>query len=225
MPKLEGLIFDLDGTLVDSAPDIRHALNRTLTEQGRRNLTLDEVKSMVGDGLLITLKRAFEATGTSIGDDESYGLFQGFVAHYRGQKADLAQIYPLVRETLAGFQNRRIKLGLCTNKQEAATHKILDELGLSRYFGFVAGGDTFPVHKPHPDHVKGVVAALGASPAGCVMIGDSTNDVQAAKGASLACLVVTHGYGLDVQAMGADGLIDSFADLDAALQRLGFSCE
>lgn len=222
MPKLQGLIFDLDGTLVDSAPDLRQALNRTLAEQGRRGITLDETKSIVGDGMLTTLKRAFESTGAPIGDDQSYNYFQNFVGYYRGQKADSAQIYPRVVETLKYYQQRGVKLGLCTNKSEGSTLKLLDDLDLARLFTFVAGGDTFPMHKPHPDHVRGVISGIGLAAEGCVMVGDSTNDVQAAKGAGIPCLVVTHGYGMDIANLGADGLIGNFSELGKALQLLGY---
>jgi phosphoglycolate phosphatase len=222
MPKLQGLIFDLDGTLVDSAPDIRQALNATLAEQGRRGLTLDEVKSMVGDGMLTTMQRAFAATGAALGDDESYLRFQSFVGHYRGQKADAAQIYPHVRPTLEAFRGEGVKLGICTNKQEASTHKLLGDLDLERYFAFIAGGDTFPTHKPHPDHVKGVIERLEVPASGCVMVGDSVNDVRAAQGAGIPCLVVTQGYGIEVEGLGADGLIGGFNELRAALRALGF---
>lgn len=222
MPRLQGLIFDLDGTLVDSAPDIRQALNTTLAALGRRDLTLNEVKAVVGDGLLTTLQRAFTATGEALSPDESYRQFQTFVGHYREQKADPAQIYPHVRETLETFKGEGVKLGVCTNKQEAATHRILEELDLARYFAFVAGGDTFPTHKPHPDHVKGVIEKMEVPAAGCVMVGDSSNDVRAAQGAGIPCLVVTQGYGVDLAGLGADGLINDFAGLSAALRVLGF---
>jgi phosphoglycolate phosphatase len=222
MPKLQGLIFDLDGTLVDSAPDLRQALNLTLGEQGRRDVTLDEVRSMVGDGMLTTLKRSFELTGAALANDESYRLFQKFIGHYRAQDPDPAQIYPHVLETLDGFLGEGVKLGLCTNKQEAATLHLIAQLGLARYFAFVAGGDTFPVHKPHPGHVTGIIEKLEVPSTGCVMVGDSANDVMAAKGAGIPCLVVTHGYGVDLGGMGADGLIGGFGELRRALRGLGF---
>jgi phosphoglycolate phosphatase len=222
MPRLQGLIFDLDGTLVDSAPDLRQALNATLAAQKRRDLTLNEVKIMVGDGMLTTLQRAFAATGDALSPDESYRQFQTFVGHYRAQTADSAQIYPHVRETLDAFKGEGVKLGICTNKQEASTNRLLEELDLARYFAFVAGGDTFPTHKPHPDHVKGVIEKLGVPAADCVMVGDSVNDVRAAQGAGIPCLVVTQGYGVDVAGLGADGLINDFTGLRDALRKLGF---
>lgn len=222
MPKLQGLIFDLDGTLVDSLPDIGHALNRTLVEAGRRAIRLDEVRDFVGDGMMTTMNRAFATTGGELPSGESYKIFQKFIAYYRAQKPDPAQIYPHVPEVLDAFLAEGVRLGVCTNKQEAATLQLLDQLDLARRFSFIAGGDTFSVHKPHPDHVRGVIERLQVPAAACVMVGDSANDVRAAKGAGIPCLVVTQGYGMDVGALGADGLIGGFAELRAALRGLGF---
>lgn len=221
MPVLQGLIFDLDGTLMDSAPDLRQALNGTLAAHGRRGLTLEETTRMVGDGMLTLLTRAFAATGTPVNDADSYALFQEFIDHYRNQKPDPAQVYPHTVETLAHYRDRNVKLGVCTNKQEAATIHLLQQLGLAKYFNFVAGGDTFPVHKPHPGHVKGVMDKLGVTAANCVMIGDGPNDVASAQGAGVPCLIVTHGYGGFGQ-YDANRLIAGFHELSAALHRLGY---
>lgn len=222
MPLLQGLIFDLDGTLVDSAPDIRQALNLTLKTHGRRPLALNEVKNLIGDGFLTTLGKAFAATGEAIPDSESYVRFQEFIAHYREQKPDPAQIYPHARETLESFHNAGVRLGICTNKQEASTHDLLDALGLKRYFTFIAGGDTFPVHKPNPGHITGVIEKLSVPAPHCAMIGDGPHDVAAARGAGIHCLVVTHGYGGDFDRLGASGLIAGFRELPQALKKLGF---
>jgi phosphoglycolate phosphatase len=222
MPQLQGLIFDLDGTLVDSAPDIRQALNATLAQHGRRELSLHEVKAMVGDGMMPLIDRAFAATGGKPNDFNAYQSFQAFIAHYRNLKADPSQLYPVARETIEHYHDAGVKLGICTNKQEAATLRLLEELGVRRFFGFVAGGDTFTTHKPHPDHVKGVIEKLKVSAANCAMVGDGLNDVRAAQGAGIPCIVVMHGYTEDYAALGADKLIKGFADLPDALSVLGF---
>ncbi|MDX2028631.1 MAG: HAD-IA family hydrolase [Alphaproteobacteria bacterium] len=223
MVRLQGLIFDLDGTLLDSAPDLRQALNQTLRAHKRRDLTLDEVKHMVGDGMLPLLSRAFAATGGPISDAEAYLRFQEFLLHYRDQKPDPAQIYPGGKETLEHYHKAGVKLGICTNKHEASTIRLLEELNLKHYFTFIAGGDTFLVHKPHPDHVRGVIEGLSVPVANCVMIGDGRNDVLAAQGAGIPCLAVTHGYGEDYGHLDADGLISGFNELPRALEKLGFT--
>jgi phosphoglycolate phosphatase len=222
MPRLSGLIFDLDGTLVDSAPDIRQALNATLEGFGRRALSLGEVEQMVGDGAIPLMTRAFKATGDVPPGFDSYACVKVFLGHYRSLKPDPAQIYPGGREALEHFHGKGVRLGICTNKQEAATLQLLEDLDLARYFTFIAGGDTFSVHKPHPDHVRGVMEKLGTSAGACAMVGDSSNDIAAAQGAGIPCVVVTHGYGENVAGLKADRLIRGFDGLGAALGGLGF---
>jgi phosphoglycolate phosphatase len=177
---------------------------------------------MVGDGMLTLLTRAFAMTGEAINDSESYVRFQEFIAHYRGLRPDPAQIYPHAVETLEHFHAKGVKLGICTNKQEAATINLLEALDLKKYFSFIAGGDTFTVHKPNPGHVTGVIEKLGVAKAQCVMVGDGPNDVVAARGAGIPCLVVTHGYGGDFSQLDATALIEDFKELSAALHKLGF---
>jgi len=225
MPQLKGLIFDLDGTLVDSAPDLRHALNATLAGFGRRALTPDEVKQAIGDGMMPMLNRAFAATGGEPPHFDSYACFQTFINHYRNLKPDAAQIYPEGHEILKKYHGRGVKIGLCTNKQEAASVRLLEQLDLAHYFAFISGGDTFQFHKPHPDHVRGVMRELGVEKENCVMVGDGPNDVRAAHGAGILCIVVTHGYSSDYSELGADRLIGGLGDLERALGELGFKLD
>jgi phosphoglycolate phosphatase len=223
MALLKGLIFDLDGTLVDSAPDLSQALNATLHEAGRPPLDLDTVKAMTGDGMMPLVTRAFERTGGLPEGFNAYNSVQTFITFYRNLKADQSQIYPDVREVLEFYRSSGVKLGICTNKHEASTHKLLHDIDLAHYFTFVAGGDTFPNHKPHPDHVLGVMEKLGATPETCVMIGDGPNDVVASHRAEMPCVVVKHGYSTDWEHLGADRLISGFSELKAAVTTLGLS--
>jgi len=222
MPQLLGLIFDLDGTLVDSAADLRQALNAVLSTHDRRALTLVEVKEMIGDGLQSLLDKAFKATGAPLAPSSARTLIDDFLKLYQNQKASPDQLYPGAAETLAVFGQRGIKVGLCTNKMYTPTMKLFNDIGISDLFDFVAGSDTFPVYKPHPGHVLGVAKGLKVPPAACVMIGDSTNDIAAARGAGVASIAVSHGYGRDVRRLGADAVIDHFSELSDSLRRLGF---
>jgi phosphoglycolate phosphatase len=223
MPALHGLIFDLDGTLLDSAPDLRQAVNAALADYGRDPLDLATIAGMTGDGMLPLLKRAFAVTGAAIDDTQSYAVFQKFINHYRNLTPDEGQIYPQVRNFLQLCRQMDIRMGICTNKQESETRRLLQQLQLDQFFPVIAGGDTYPNHKPHPDHVRGVALELKITPENCVMIGDSRNDVLSAKGAGIICIGVTHGYGGDMSDLGADSLVDDFSKIPDALTQLGFT--
>lgn len=223
MPPLQGLIFDLDGTLIDSAPDLRQALNATLKTHGRKSLPLETIKGFTGDGMMPMIARAFAATGTPLPESETYKVFQQFITHYRNLGPDPEQVFAGAVEAIMDFRKSGVKIGICTNKQELATTQLLEDLGINPLFDFVAGGDTFPVHKPHPDHVRGVISRLGVPTENCVMVGDGPNDVNAAHAAGIPCIVVTHGYSQDYDRLGGDVLIGGFGELSAALTKLGFS--
>ena len=222
MTRLLGLIFDLDGTLVDSAADLRQALNALLAAHGRRALLIDEVKNLIGDGMQALLQRAFIATGEAMPPRGESALFDDFLKFYKNQKASKEQLYPDTIETLHGFRGQGIKIGLCTNKLYLPTMKLLDDIGIGSLFDFIAGADTFAVFKPHPGHVLGVAKALKIPPRHCAMVGDSVNDIRAAQGAKMASIAVAHGYGTNVAALGADAIISGFAELPQALRTLGF---
>ncbi len=218
---LTGVVFDLDGTLVDSAPDIRNALNLFLAERGRRAVTLDETKSALGDGAVKLVERILRLTGSC--PDDIMDDVRAYIALYRDIPADPAQIYPAVLNVLDGLRTQRIGLGVCTNKPESATRKLLDELALLPYFSGVAGGDTYMTHKPDPEHLRGVIMQMGVDPAGCVMVGDSPNDLLAAHGMNVPCILVDYGYGADNSVLPAEIIIDTMAELPEALRALGFS--
>jgi phosphoglycolate phosphatase len=222
MPQLLGLIFDLDGTLVDSAADLRISVNLLLAQHGRCKVTLDDLKAMIGDGPRVLLQRAFAATGEPLSHDEITPLIRDFIALYQSQPASEDMLYPLAREIISDFRGRQIKIGLCTNKPYVPTLQLLRDIGIGGLFDFVAGSDTFPVFKPDPGHVLGVVKGIGLRPENCVMIGDSGNDIVAARGASVKSIAVSHGYGRDVARLGADAIIGHFEELPIALGKLGF---
>lgn len=224
MPRLEALIFDLDGTLLDSAPDLHQALNKMLTDNQRREVNLEETKCFVGDGAMAMVKRAFLATG-ALPEGDIFPYIQQFIGYYRSLPPDPSQIYPEVVETLESYHKAGVALGICTNKQEISTVKILDQLGLKKYFSFIAGGDTFPIHKPNPGHLLGVVQALKVTPHGTVFVGDGHNDIVAAHAAKMPCIVVTHGYGIDNDTPAPDAMIDGFKPLPQVLANLGYSVD
>lgn len=184
-------IFDLDGTLVDSAPDLRAALNRLMLAQGMDPFPLPEVAAMIGDGARALLLKAFAARDVPF--DEA--LLPGFLHDLEANSAVLTRPYPGMVEALEALTAQGWRHAVCTNKPIAATRALLGELGLAPHFALVLGGDSLPVKKPDPGHVRGVLEALGVAASEAVMIGDHQNDIRAARGAGVRSIFAAWGYG------------------------------
>lgn len=221
-PSPRTLIFDLDGTLIDSAPDLATALNHALQEANRDTVTLHQVTQMIGDGVAKLVERGFDATGGAPEDPEHH--LNRFHHHYNNATADLTTLYPGVLETLKILASAGHRMALCTNKPAEPTAAVLDAFGLTSFFEAVTGGDTFPVRKPSPGHLLGTLKLMDADPEHAVMIGDSPNDVQVALNAAVPAIAVSYGYRrIAAEDMGADILIDHFSQLPTALQQLGLA--
>jgi len=221
MGKFKAVVFDLDGTLVDSAPDLANALNKLLAEERRRPVTLDEVKTMIGDGAAKLVERAFAATGEAPKDGIQERTAR-FLGHYEGHATDLTRPYPGVRETLDRLTADGLALAVCSNKPEAPTREVLRDLDLDGYFAAVIGGDSLPgVRKPDPRMLQAALDALGAPADAAVMVGDNANDVAVARALRVPVIVRADGYTATPAAdLGADAIIDQFAELPEALVRL-----
>ena len=184
MGTIKAVLFDLDGTLVDSAPDIQVAINKLLAEEGRRPLTLEEVSAMIGDGAPKLVERAMHATDEGDAPEDLPTLTGRFLGFYEGHTTDLTRPYPGVPEALERLQSVGVRMGICTNKPERPTRELLRDLRLAPYFQVVFGGDTVEgVKKPDPRLIHAVLGALGARPEEAVMVGDNANDVGAARAA------------------------------------------
>ncbi len=217
-PPFEALIFDLDGTLIDSAPDVCASVNRILTGNGRRALTLDETKDMVGWGGRVLMEKALDLTGEPGTEEEIDAALNGFLATYADHPADNTTIFPGVIEALETFKAAGVKLAICTNKPTATTPPVLNAMGLNGFFDVVSCGDAVPHKKPDGRHVLHCVEQLGASIETAAMVGDSENDIRAAIDAGLRSVCVTFGYAhVPLDEIGADALIDHFDDLPQAL--------
>lgn len=202
-------IFDLDGTLIHSLPDLTVAINHILAEEGRAPLTDAELGPMVGDGAHTLVERAFAARGGLPGDVAP--LLKRFLDFYEAHATVLTRPFPEVVDTLARLKARGVLLAVCTNKPTAATLEILRALELEHFFAVVVGGDDTPALKPNPAHVDAVLDRLGVTREEAVFIGDSINDVLAAKGARLPCILVSFGYSrTPVAELGADLVVDDF---------------
>ena len=216
---LPALVFDFDGTLIESAPALARCLNALLASYDRPTVPVAQVEQMIGNGVGKLVERGFRATGDLPDDLES--AIERFIAIYRDTPADASPLYDGVMETLAGLHEAGYRMAICTNKLHGATVKILKGMGMAHFFPVVAGGDSFPVRKPDPGHLHGVLEQLGVSPADAIMIGDSPNDIGCAIAAGVRSIAVTYGYSRVPHAeLGADLLIDKFTDLPAALARL-----
>jgi len=216
---LPALIFDFDGTLIESAPEIRACLNSLLEQYGRPTVTLQQVEGMIGNGVGNLVERGFMATG-GMPEDFDTALSQ-FIDLYNNAPIHETPLYEGVRETLAHLHEAGHVMAVCTNKLYEPTVKILEGLGLAHHFSIITGGDTFPVRKPDPGHLLGVLKRLGVDKDDAVMIGDSPNDIGCAIAAGVRSIAVSYGYpGMPPAEMGATRLIHRFADLPEAIGSL-----
>jgi phosphoglycolate phosphatase len=210
------LLLDLDGTLVNSVPDLAAALNRLLGARGLAPLSQDETAVMVGDGVAKLVERAFAARG-SVPDP---GAMAEYSADYSAHAAVETRPYRGVADALRSLAQEGWRLAVCTNKPETAARSVLAALGLAQYFAAIGGGDSFPVRKPDPAHLLATLQAAGGEPAHAVMAGDHANDVAAARGAGVPCIFAAWGYGPLAMAQGAVAVAQDFPDLVAIARRL-----
>jgi phosphoglycolate phosphatase len=184
------IVFDLDGTLIDSAPDIRAAINRTLADEGQAVLDLPTVISFIGHGLPRLVARAMQARGIDMTQhDRLTGIT---LSHYNAASNDLTRVYPGVITVLEGLRRDGHRLGICTNKPEAPARKVLDQFGMAHLFDVVVGGDTLAVKKPDPAPLHHAFTALGATSG--LYVGDSEVDAETAAAAGLPFVFFSQGY-------------------------------
>jgi phosphoglycolate phosphatase len=218
----KAILFDLDGTLVDTAPDLAAATDHALMRAGRPAIGLESVRSMVGDGARALIEKGFRASGGMPEPDVFETAFKDFMIYYGHHIAETSRPFPGVATCLAALAEQDYALAVCTNKPESLSRSLLDQLGLSGFFGAVVGGDSLLMRKPDPGHIRGTLDRLGADFSWAAMVGDSANDVNAARAAGLPCVVVSFGYTqVAPKDLGGDRLIDHFSELPDALVALG----
>ncbi len=217
----ETIVFDLDGTLVDTAPDLTAALNAVLAREGRPLVPLDDVRHMVGRGARVLIERAMQASGAAAEPETVRGLIEHFLVHYEANIAVTSRPFERAEDVVRDLAARGHKLGVCTNKPEALSLKLLAELKLNTMFPVVLGADSRPYRKPDPRHLLDTIAALGGRRESAVLIGDSETDVKTARAANVPVVVVSFGYTeIPVHDLGADAVIDHFDALEQALARI-----
>ncbi len=210
------LIFDLDGTLIDSVPDLAAALNRILAADGLAPFSRDEVAAMVGDGAQALIERAYAARARPAPADAA----SRYIAAYQGAVASHSRPVPGIERLLGMLRESGWTLGVCTNKPTEPAIDLLTELGLAHHFTAICGWDATPTPKPHPAHVLATLAACNGRADRALMIGDHANDVLAASRAGVKVVFASWGYGSPSMAAAADAILPNAADLPGLAERL-----
>lgn len=213
------ILLDLDGTLVDSAPELAAAVNGTFKSLGRRTLALEEVRGMIGNGLPALTQAALAATGGAPDARTTEDIVGRVRALYDRQPPP--KIYEGVRKTLTDWHRSGISLVICTNKPEGSARRLVAELGLDRLIALIAGGDSYPVRKPHPGHLLRPLEQLGLDPEHAVMVGDSHIDADAARAAGIPFIAVSYGYAKQARGeLEAVRTVDRFTEVSGAIAQL-----
>lgn len=207
------IIFDLDGTLVDTAPDLINTLNHLLAEEDCPSAPDAFIRTIISQGAKAMLKKGFELAGKTRSDEQFTQLTERFVAHYSDHIAVSSRPYPGVIKALDALQISGHPIGICTNKRENLSRKLIKSLAMENYFGAIIGVDTLDVKKPHPGHILGTLDALGASPQRAIMIGDSEADIKAAQAANIPVIALDFGYSIEpVANFNPDAILSSYDD-------------
>lgn len=208
------IVFDLDGTLVDSNRDLVPALNRTTAHDGLPPISRADVGHVVGQGALMMIKRAFDFHSTPLSENRHKELLPIFLENYEAHIADETVYYEGVLKALDDLAERDWILAVCTNKYEHLARKLLDILGGTERFSAITGGDTFPLKKPDPSHIVETIKLAGGDPSNAVMVGDSINDIDAALAANIPVIAVNFGYSdVPVEQLNPTKIISHFDEL------------
>ena len=217
--NIKGIVFDLDGTLVDTLPDILSALNLVMIDEGFHKISSKEARKLVGGGAQNLIEEAFATIGESTTNPRIKSAFEKFIKFYEKEPAVNSTLFTDVENFLQSSHKNGMKLGICTNKPIGLTQLIIKEMNLMNYFGdAVVGGDSLSVRKPNAVHLQETIRLMGTSVEKTVMVGDSETDVKTARNAGVPIILVDFGYSnLPPDQIGADAIISSFAELTAAL--------
>ncbi|GIK81775.1 MAG: phosphoglycolate phosphatase [Pseudorhodoplanes sp.] len=214
-------IFDLDGTLIDTAPDLVETLNIVLAAEDFAPVTLEDARVMIGGGARAMIARALERQRADVPQARRERMFDAFMHRYAAHIADYSRPFPGLTDALDRLTQDGFRLAICTNKLEWLSRRLLDTLGLSERFAVICGQDTFGVKKPDPAVLHATIAAAGASCERALMVGDSDTDIRAARAAGIPVIAVDFGYTeTPVSELGPDLVISHFDALHEAVQKI-----
>ena len=212
------IAFDLDGTLIDTAPDLIDTLNITLARAGLRTVSFENARSMIGGGARGMIERALSAEGLQAAKSDVDRMFKGFIEHYAEHIADRSRPFPLLEQTLDRLAAEGHRLAVCTNKIEWLAAKLLKALKLDQHFACICGQDTFKAMKPDPQILFGTIKRAGGDPRRAVMIGDSGTDIRTARAANVPVIAVDFGYAeAPIETLHPDLVISSYTELPSAI--------
>ena len=215
------IVFDLDGTLVDTAPDLVDTLNVILAREGLPAVSFAAARNMIGGGARILIERGLKADGRPGHAAEIERLYSDFVSYYGAHLADRSLPFPGAVTALERLAVQGCRFAVCTNKLEGLAVRLLDAVGLSPHFAAICGQDTFGLQKPDPEILLQTIRKAGGSPARCVMVGDSINDIEVARAAKVPIIAVDFGYTeTPISLLAPDLVIENFDKLPAAVSRL-----
>jgi phosphoglycolate phosphatase len=212
------IVFDLDGTLIDTAPDLIDTLNLVFAREGFQPVDYDIARNLIGGGAMAMIARGIEAEGRVVAAAKVEQMFKDFIAHYSAHIADRSQPFPGLTEALDTLAARGCRFAVCTNKLERLSVLLLEQLKLADRFAVICGQDTFGIQKPDPEILRRTIAAAGGNLDQAVMIGDSATDIRTARAAGVPVIAVDFGYSESpVASFGPDRIISHFGQLSAAV--------
>jgi phosphoglycolate phosphatase len=212
------IVFDLDGTLIDTAPDLIDTLNLILAREGLPSIPFETARRMIGGGSRGMLERALAEDGRPVGKAEMERLYAAYIAHYAAHIADRSRPFPHLEATLDRLAAAGHRLAVCSNKLEWLSRLLLNKLDLTKHFATICGADTFGVMKPDPQILRQTIRRAGGELAAAVMIGDSGTDIGAARAANVPVIAVDFGYTeVPIATLRPDRIISSYGELPAAI--------
>lgn len=215
------VVFDLDGTLLDTAPDLLRALNRVLCDEGLSAVQRADVAGLFGHGARALIGEGFRRGNRSLDAVRLPELVERFIAFYAADIAGETRPYPGLVDALTRLSRRGFGLAVCTNKREALSHAVLRGTCLDAFFAAVVGGDSLPEQKPHPHPLLEAIVRSGGTPEAAIMVGDSETDMATARAAGVPSIAVDFGYGgRPASEFDADAVIGHYDELDRAIDRL-----